>query len=363
LPERVGVVVKIGIVDYAIYLPDETITAEELSTLVSVPVDVLREKMGINKKRVGGKADQPGIMAVKSCKGLLAKTKFNPLDIDMILYAGETYAEHICWTVGTMIQHELGAENAYAWDLSFRCAGLPLALKVAKDMMLSDANLNNVIVCCGNNNAQLVDYKDRHQSFMFNMGPGAFAMLLRRGHSENEILETGIITDALFHSDVKVETGGSLNPLTQEMVMEMAEDSEKTRKFSLLTLPDPEGMKKRLGERSLKNFSAAVRMACERSGINASDIDFIGVVHIGNRAHYGLMDELGIDREKTVFLWDDGHCGQVDPLLATDYGIREGKVKNGDLVAWVGAGTGYAFACTIIRWGELKNEKDREVVT
>jgi len=344
--------VKIGIVDYTTYLPEDSITAEELSPLVNIPADVLRDKMGINKKRLGKREDQPGIMAVKCCKDLLKKTGLDPLDIDMILYAGETYAEYICWTVGIMVQKEIGAHNAYAWDLSFRCAGLPLALKVAKDMMRSDERLQNVLVCCGNNNAQLIDYKDPAQSFMFNMGPGAFALLLKSGHECNEVLETGIITDYNFHSDVIGMTGGSLNPLTQEMVEEMAKDPEKTRRFSLLTLPDADGMKKRLVEASLPDFTGAIRLACERSGVSPSDIDFIGMVHIGNRAHYAIMDSLGIDKEKTVFLWDDGHCGQVDAILATDYGLAEGRIKDGSLVAWVGAGTGYAFGCTLIRWGK-----------
>ena len=343
---------KIGIVDYTLYMPEKRMSAEELSPLVNVPAEVLREKMGINQKRVGGREDQPGRMAANCCKSLLKKTGFDPLEVDMILYAGETYAEYVCWTVGIMIQEEIGAKNAYAWDLSFRCAGLPLALKVAKDMMRSDQKLKNVIVCGGNNNAQLVDYSDPFQSFMFNLGPGGFAVLLRKGQGRGEILDTAIITDSQFHSDVIGLTGGSLNPLTQEMVAEMAKDPEKTRKFNLITLPEPERMKKRLAEVSIPNFARAVRMACAQSGIKPADLDFIGVVHIGNRAHYALLDELGIHREKTVFLWDDGHCGQADPIISMDYGIAQGKVKEGDLVAWVGAGTGYAFGCTIVRWGD-----------
>jgi len=339
----------IGIADFRVYTPETTMDAKELSKLTNIPEDVLSEKMGIRRKRVGGTEDQPGKMTVKCCKALLEKV--DPLEIDMILYAGETYAEYVCWTVGIMVQEEIGAKNAYAWDLSFRCAGLPLGLKVAKDMMTADKKLKTVLVCGGNNNARLVDYKDPNQSFMFNMGPGAFAALLKQDCNRNEILSTSIITDSQFHSDVIGKTGGSLEPLTQKMVEEMAKDPELTRKFSLLTLPDPSGMKKRLAEASLPNFAGCVRKACEDSGLTPSDIDFIGVVHIGNRAHYALLQELGIDKEKTVFLWDDGHCGQVDPLLALNYGLHQGKIKEGSIIALVGAGTGYAFGCTLLRWG------------
>ena len=344
----------IGIVDYAVYIPEQKITAAELAPLVNIPAEVLSEKMGIRAKRVGDREDQPGKMAVKCAKELLDKTGFNPMDIDMILYAGETYAEYVCWTVGIMVQEEIGAKNAYAWDLSFRCAGLPLALKVAKDMMTADKKLKNVLVCCGNNNARLVDYQDPSQSFMFNMAPGAFALLLRQGYEQNQVLDSGIITDSQFHSDVIGMTGGSLNPLTEEMVAEMAKAPEQIRRFSLLTLPDAAGMKQRLAEVSLSHFTGAVRLACQNSGLTPAEIDFIGNVHIGNRSHYAMMAELGIDKEKTEFLWEDGHCGQVDPILALDYGLQAGKVKDGDIVALVGAGTGYAFGCTLIRWGKAK---------
>lgn len=345
---------KVGIVDYTLYTPEKTITAEELSPLVNIPAEVLRDKMGINKKHVGEREDQPGIMANKCARALLDKTGFDPEKIDMILYAGETYSEYICWTVGIDIQQKIGANNAYAWDLSARCAGLPLGLKVAKEMMYADEGLQNVLLCGGNNNCQLVDYKDPMQSFMFNMSPGAFACLLRRDHDSNLILDTSMYTDSMFANDVIGETGGSLNPLTQEMVEEMAKNPEKTRRFSLLTLPDAQGMKTRLGARSLPDFTGVVRGACERSGVTPAHVDFIGMVHIGNRGHYAIMDDLGIDREKTVFLWDDGHCGHADPLIALDYGIKEGKVKDGDLCALVGAGTGYMFGCTLVQWGKAE---------
>ncbi len=346
--------VQVGIVDYTLYTPEKTITAEELSSQVNIPADVLREKMGINRIHVGEREDQPGEMALKCCKALLEKTRFEAENIDMILYSGETYAEYVCWTVAIMLQERIGAKNAFAWDLSFRCAGLPLSLRVAKDMMCADESLKNVLVCGGNNNCRLVDYKDPNQSNMFNMSPGGFAMLLRRGHDENLILETGILTDSAFCNDVVGLRGGSLDPLTQEMVEEMAKDPEKTRKFSKLTLTDGEGMKKRLRERSMPDFTSTVELACRKNGMETKDIDFIGIVHIGNRSHYAVMDALGIDREKTVFLWDDGHCGQGDPLMAVDYGLKEGRIHAGDRLALVGAGTGYAFGCTIVQWGKAR---------
>ncbi len=340
---------KVGVVDYTVYTPEKTITAEELAPLVNIPANILRDKMGINKKHVPGPDDHPGIMATKCVKELIAKTGLDPLDIDMILYAGETYCEYTCWTVAIKIQNEIGADNCYAWDLSFRCAGSPLALKVAKDMMYADDSLKNVVICGGNFNSNLIDYQKPEQSFMFNMSPGAFALLLKRDHDENELLGSGVITDHVFNMDVVGLTGGTMNPISQEII----DDPEKLRTFPLISVTDPEGMKKRLGARSLPDFTGAVRIAAEKSGVQTSDIDFLTCVHINPKAHYAILADLGIKKEGTVYLSDDGHCGHADPFIAHKLGQEQGLVKDGTLCAWLAAGTGYAFACSLIRWGKI----------
>lgn len=338
----------VGIVDFETYLPEQIMTAEELSEIVNIPVDVLKNKMGVNSKHIGGPEDHPGMMATKATKRLLERTKINPKEIDMILYAGETYCEYTCWTVAIKIQNEIKADNAYAWDLSFRCAGTPLALKVAKDMMYADDTLNTVLVAGGNANAYLIDLEDPNQSNMFDMSPGGFALILKRDHMENELLGSGIITDHIFSDDAVGKWGGTLNPITDEI----GQDPEKLKKARLLHMADPERTKKNLATRSIPNFTGAVRLALKDSNLNERDIDFIGITHVAPRAHYAIMDDLGINNEKTVYLADDGHCGHVDQLLSVQYGLEKGLVKDGSVCALLGAGTGYAFACSLIRWGK-----------
>ncbi len=340
----------VGIVDFETYLPETMITAEELSKKVNIPPEILRTKMGINSKHLGGPEDHPGMMATKAAKALLSRTKINPKEIDMILYAGETYCEYTCWTVGIKLQNEIGADNAYAWDLSFRCAGTPLALKVAKDMMYGDATLNTVLIAGGNANAYLIDLEDPNQSNMFDMSPGGFALILKRDHSENELLGSGIITEHIFCDDAVGRWGGTLNPITDEI----GQNPEKLKKAKLLYMEDPARTKQNLAVHSIKDFTGAVRLALKSSNLNQRDIDFIGITHIAPKAHYIIMEELGIDKEKTVYLADDGHCGHVDQLLAVKYGLERGLVKDGSICALLGAGTGYAFACSLVRWGKIK---------
>lgn len=343
-----GFDVNIGLFDYELYLPETKITAKELSEMVNIPENILINKMGIVEKHVGGPEDHAAMMATKATKALLKKHNIDPLSIDMILFAGETYCEYVCWTAGIKVQNEIGADNAYAWDLSFRCAGTPLALKAAKDMMRCDEKLKNVLVVGGNTNAYLVDYKDKDQSFLFNMSPAGFAMLLKRDYNTNVLLETEVITDHVFCDDVIGKWGGTLYPITDEI----AKDSEALRKAKLIHLSDKEGMKERLKTRSLPNFVNSVKGAVEKSGLKPTDIDFIGISHINPKAHIAILQKLGLEENKSEYLKNNGHCGHADQLLALDYGLKDGRVEDGSICAFLGAGTGYGFACCIVKWGE-----------
>ena len=338
---------NIGIVDFELYLPEEKITAEALSPLVNIPAHILRDKMGINEKHVGGPEDHAAMMATKASKKLLEKTGTDPMALDMILFAGETYCEYVCWTAAIKIQNELGADRAYAWDMGFRCAATPLALKVAKDMMIADEALRTVLVTGGNTNAYLIDYKDKNQSFMFDMCPAGLAILLKKDHDENIILETSIKTDHVFCDDVIGKWGGTLFPITDEI----ANDPEALRKAKLIHLSDPEGMKVRLGERSLPSFVGVTKNAVEASRIDAP-LSFLAITHINPKAHVAILKSVDMTEAQSVYLKDDGHCGHADQFLALRYGLESGKVKSGDYVGLLGAGTGYAFACTVIKWGK-----------
>ncbi len=292
-------------------------------------------------------------MTVKAAKKLLDKTGIDPKEIDLILYAGESYSEYTCWTVGGYIQQQIGAtvDSCYAFDLSFRCAGTPLGLKVAKEMMYADPSINTILLCGGNANANLINYNDPAQSFMYNMSPSAFASIIKRDHPKNRILESGIITDPVFATDVVGTYGGSKNHLSHEDVKEMSKNPKLLEKVNKLTLEDPAGMKERLAERSMADFTGVVLKACEKSGYKSTEIDYFSAIATSPRAHFGIMDALGIQKDKTEYLYNYGHCGHPDNWIGLDLGLESKKLKDGDLLCMLGAGTGYAFSSTLIKWG------------
>lgn len=333
---------QVGLVDFEVYVPDEFMNAKELAALTGIPEEVVRDKLGIQRKPIGGREDHAVAMATRAARRLLDRTGVAPDELDLIIYPGEEYKEYICWTGSIKIQKELEARRCWAFDLSYRCAATPLALKVARDLMVVDDDLNTVLIAGGNTNAYLVDYQDPHSSFMFDMGPSGHAALLRRGHHANLVLGSGIHTEPIFADSVVPPLGGSLFPPTPENVQ---------RQPWRLVVADAERMKEELAARSVPAFLRAVDLALSKSGLGRADIAYLAILHVKRSAHHLILQELGLSPEQSVYLEEYGHLGHTDQYLSLKLGLEQGRVRPGDHVVFLGAGTGYAFTATVIRWG------------
>lgn len=334
-----------GLVGWGLYLPENFITAEELSPQINIPVNVIKEKMGFCRKPLGGAEDHCVAMGIKAAKRCLEKTGVDPLEIDLIIWAGEDYKEYVCWTASIAVQEAVGAANAWAFDSALRCAGTPLSLKLAKDLMYANPEINTILIAGGNTNCYLIDYRQPEQSFMFDMAPSGLAMIIKRDWPENEVLESHIITVSSMCNDVMSLNGGTKNPLSENDVK-----NEGWR----INVTDPAGMKQRLGSTSLAAFTGAVRGALKRSGLTEQDVDWVCPVHINPKAHNAILADLGLSEEQGAYLYDYGHCGHGDQLIGLELGLSSGKVTDGSVVVFLGAGTGYAFSATAIRWGRRK---------
>jgi 3-oxoacyl-[acyl-carrier-protein] synthase-3 len=143
--------------------------------------------------------------------------------------------------------------------------------------------------------------------------------------------------------DVLSLKGGSLNHLTGDDVASLGWK---------ISVTDPEGMKQRLAEKSLPAFTGAVRGALKRSGLTERDVGWVCPVHINPKAHKAILADLGIAEENAAYLQQYGHCGHGDQFIGLQMGLANGKVKDGTHVVFLGAGTGYAFSATVIRWGK-----------
>jgi 3-oxoacyl-[acyl-carrier-protein] synthase-3 len=110
-------------------------------------------------------------------------------------------------------------------------------------------------------------------------------------------------------------------------------------------------MKARLNEVSMPNWLACIDKALAKSGATRADIDFLNVLHFKRSMHASLLETLDLGIEQSVYLENYGHLGQVDLMLSIHEGLRQGRLKDGDLMVAIAAGIGYVWGATVVRWG------------
>ncbi len=331
---------SVGVTGLATYVPAGRLSAADLATATGLPEWVVRDKLGIEERVLPGPDDHPVAMGVTAGERALADAGVRPEDVDVVISMTEEYKEYPVWTAGIKLAYDVGARNAYAYDVGQKCGTAVLALKQAKDLLLADESVNVVLVAGGYRNSDLIDLTDPDVRFMYNLGAGAGAAVVQRG-AGHRLLGSSIITDGSFSLDVLVPVGGTKAPLTPTNVGDYR-----------LRVPDPAGMKERLEHASLANFVRVVREALERSGAEPADLAYLAMLHVKRSAHDYLLRELGLAPEQSTYLSRYGHLGQVDQILSLELARASGRLRPGDLAVAVAAGVGYVWNAVALRWSE-----------
>ena len=341
-----------GIVSTGTYFPDTYVTAKEIADESGLPEWVVREKLGIERKFVADPAVHPNEMAVHAARKAIDKAGIDPMEIDVVLGTTEEWREYLLWTTAIDLGWEVGAKNAWGIDVHTRCATTIAALQLARGLMADDPGINTILIGGGYATSHFIDLQDLDTSFLFNIGAGAGAMIVKRDWTENQVLGMHIIADGSMSRHVIVPASGSMAHPTDAA---MAKGDFKFR------LVEPEAMKKRLGEVSIANWLECVDTALQRSGdkrdgtpFTRDDIDFFNMSLVKPSGHREMLDHLGLTEEQSVYMSSIGHIGEQDAIINIEAGIEQGRLKPGDTMAVIAAGIGYIWGGAIVEWGPGK---------
>lgn len=335
----------VGLTGFGRYLPEETRSGREIAAKSGIPESVIVEKMGVRRKHVcQPESDHVTDMCVAAAEDALEMADCSPTDIDLVLYHGSEYKDHVVWSAAANITERLGAESAFATESHTLCASAPIAIRQARAQLQVD-HVDTALLVAASREEDLIDYENERSSFMFNFGSGSSAMVLEAepGNRSRAIVhESAALTDGSFAHDVVMPAGGSLEPPSSETVA-----AGRHR----LDVPDPDGMKERLAPVSLPNYLTVADTALERSGYERADLDFVAITHMKRSFHEVLFDKLGLDHETDgVYLDTYGHVQSADQILALGDALEDGLLESGDLLCFLAAGTGYTWAATVLTW-------------
>lgn len=332
----------VGIAAIGCYIPAGVETSREMAEKSGFPEYVFTDKIGIRRKPVAAEGEQPSEMGVRAAREAIERAGISPEMIDVVVYCGGAFYDYGVWSPAARIQHEIGAINAFAFEVKNGCNGGNLGLHLASRQLMTDPELEYALVVCSDVFSRLVNYGDDRLLTLFHCSDGATAAVLRKGEPGNRLLAYAGISDGSLVDAIRVPLGGTRIPWSPEGV-----DGGQDRWL----IEDPEGLALVFSDVYLKNYVRVVRDAVRKSGHAMADIDFLFTNQVKHSTLDAVFDALGVPRERTLRTIEQyGHMAASDTLLALSRSLDEGRVRPGNLVVLASSGTGFNWAATVIRF-------------
>ncbi|NEN87576.1 MAG: 3-oxoacyl-ACP synthase [Okeania sp. SIO3H1] len=332
----------VGITTIGYYIPSGVMTSEAIAKLADIPLWVLTEKLGMEKKPIAAEDEHPSDMGIKAAISAIEKAQIQPEKIDLIVYCGGGDYDYRFWSPAAKIQAAIGAENAHAFEVRNFCNGANLGIHICRNMLLADSSLNYALVVCSEKLSQLLNYSDKNISFMLTFSDGAAAALLKKGESSNKILSYYGMTDGRLADFIRVPLGGTKLPVKGENI-----DLE----LNYVKVEESEKLDKILSEIYLKNYKKVIITALQKSGFSIEKIDFLFSNQIKKSVFLSLLESLKLSEENTfISMKESGHFGGADTLFCLAKTMELEKIKPGNLVVLASSASGFSWGATVIKY-------------
>ncbi len=331
----------VGIRSIGSYVPEAIRDSKWIGEASGIPEEIIREKFGIKQIHKAGPEESVSDMGIEAARRALGD--FDPRKLDLVVYCGSEYKDYYLFNCAAKIQQAIGAVNAASFEVHSLCSAGVYSLKILKSILLQDNTMRYALLVSSSKEGDLINYKDSQSRFMFNFGDGAAAALLEKGLGRNVILDSEMISDGRFADDISVPGVGCKN---FQNFTHMPEEDR------FLRVMDVRNMKERLDPITLDNFIAVIEGAARKSGYNPGDINYIAPIFMKRSISSYILGHFGLTEENTFLLEEYGHCQSADAFISIQEGERCGRLRQGDLVVMVAAGTGYTWAATAVKWGE-----------
>lgn len=328
---------SMGIVSYGLHLPERMIKAADIAREYGLDPAWLAGH-GLAARHAPEPDDQPVGMAGRAAAQALERAGgLGPEAVDVLIWTGEEYKDYVAQTASIRLQEELGCRRAWAFDLVGQGVTLFLGLKLAQDLMRTDADVQTVLLAGGTRNCDLVDPANPDTGFMLPYAAGGAALLLRRDHDRNQVLAVTVSTDPDLADAVCVPGGGTAIPYAPDNL-----DSAVMH----FQVREPERLAGYLAEEFPRRLAGEVSRCCAGAAP-----DILALRHLAPAQRRAVLAALGLGAEASPLLEDLGHHGADDVVIALDRALSSGSLRDGQRLALASAGIGFTYAAALVRWG------------
>lgn len=314
------------------YVPEDVITNKDLEIMVDTNDEWIKARTGIEERHILRDPEKAtSWMATQAVQGLLEKTGLSPLDIDLLICASVT-PDYFFPDTGTLICHNLGAKNAFAYDIQAACSGFLFSATTGAKFVESGM-YKNVIVVGADKMSSITDYTDRATCILF--GDAAGAILLQPNDQGFGLQDSWMRVDGVGAEFLHMKGGGSKNPPTHDTV---------DKKWHFLYQDG-----KPVFKAAVKGMSEAVNEILKRNQLSPDEIRYV-VPHQANlRIIQAVADMLKFPMERVmVNIHKYGNTTSATiPLCLWEW---EDQLKPGDKVILTSFGGGYTWGASLWVW-------------
>lgn len=314
------------------YVPDYVLTNQILETLVDTNDEWITSRTGIKERRIL-KDDTKGtsFLAINAALDLIKKANIDPKEIDLVLMATAT-ADMPVASTGAYVATEIGATNAFSYDLQSACSSFLFGMSTAA-AYIESGRYKKVLLIGADKMSSIVDYTDRATCIIF--GDGAGAVLFEPNYEGLGLQDEYLRTDGEGREFLKMTAGGSLFPATIETV--------QSNQHNIIQ----EG--KTVFKYAVTNMADACEIVLERNNLTNKDISWL----VPHQANKRIIDAISsrMNLEDSKVLMNIERYGNTTsatlPLVLSDF---EHLFKKGDTIIFAAFGGGFSWGSIYLKW-------------
>ena len=322
---------EIYIKGFGAYVPPLVVSNDDLSKIVDTNDKWIVERTGIKERRIS-QGEDTSMIAAKAAKLALDRSGIKAEEIDLIIIATLT-PDMFTPSVACLVQKELGAHSAMAFDLNAACSGFIYGVQVAYSMMNSSSDFNNVIVVGSETLSKIMDWEDRGTCVLF--GDGGGAVVLSKDNNKKGT-KTSFYSKSVGDKGEYLTAGAIVvnNPYVEEIQErngKIAMNGKEVFKFATTAIVD------------------GVNQVLNRSQLSLEDIDYI----VPHQANARIIDytakKLKTNLDKFYLNVDKyGNTSSASIPIALNEMYEKGLLTEGKKIIMVGFGGGLTYGAILI---------------
>lgn len=316
------------------YLPEKVLTNADLEKMVDTTDEWIVARSGIRERRMADPAHATSDLATLAARNALEMAGVNAEDLDLIIVATLS-PDHFFPSTAALVQRNLGAQRAAAFDIEAACTGFIYGLAIG-DAFIGNGTYSKVLVTGAEVLTRFIDWEDRSTCVLFGDGAGA-AVLEPGDDGQRGIISTHLHSDGRLAELLYAPGGVSRMPVTHEVI---------DKKLNTVKMQGNEVFKV-----AVTKLTEVVEEVLEVNGLTEEEIDFL-VPHQANlRIIQATAKRLKLPMEKVVVTVDrHGNTSAASVPLALDEAVRTGRIASGDRVLLEAFGGGLTWGAALVRW-------------